>query len=221
MQAQVHTLTMGMSQAYLIESAGGLALLDAGSPGHEDKVLGLMKDIGRDDLRLIFITHAHLDHYGSAAGIRRTTGAKVVIHQDDAQAMTQGETILGETRGRGRILPPFLGLYERFRGPEPTPPDIILNDGDNLEEYELDGWLLHTPGHTRGSSCLIIRDELAFAGDLITNRDRPRLQRFYAQDWNGLPASLERLKKVEPALVYPGHGRHPVSRSQLQDLSSG
>lgn len=209
---------MGMSKAYLIESAGGLVLLDAGSPGKEDKVLELMRDLDRDDLRLIFITHAHMDHYGSAAAIRRLTGAQVAIHEDDAQAMTQGQTILGEAKGRGRILPPFLALYERFRGPEPTPPDFTLGDGDSLAEYGVDGWLLHSPGHTRGSSCLIVGGELAFAGDLITNRDRPRVQRLYAQDWNSLPDSVERLKSADPALVYPGHGQRPISRSQLRDL---
>jgi glyoxylase-like metal-dependent hydrolase (beta-lactamase superfamily II) len=210
---------MGMSLAYLIESADGLVLLDTGSPGNEEKVLRLMADIGRDDLRLIFITHAHLDHYGSAAAIQRLTGAKVAVHQDDAEVMAHGGTILGEARGRGRILPPFLGIYERFRGPEPTPPDLILSDGERLDDFGLDGWLLHTPGHTRGSSCLIVNEEMAFVGDLITNNGRPRLQRLYAQDWDSLPASFERLKSLNPTVVYPGHGRRPIINSQLQKVT--
>jgi glyoxylase-like metal-dependent hydrolase (beta-lactamase superfamily II) len=210
---------MGMSLAYLIESAHGLTLIDAGSPGKEEKVLRLMADIGRDDLRLIFITHAHLDHYGSAAAIRRQSGAQIAVHQDDAEVMAQGATILGEARGRGRILPPFLGLYERFRGPEPTRPDLILRDGDRLDDFGLDGRLLHTPGHTRGSSCLIVKEEIAFVGDLITNNGRPRLQRLYAQDWDSLTVSFERLRGLDPTVVFPGHGRRPISNSQLQKMT--
>jgi glyoxylase-like metal-dependent hydrolase (beta-lactamase superfamily II) len=219
METTVHTISMGMSLAYLIESADGLTLIDAGSPGKEDKVLKLMKEIGRDDLRLIFITHAHLDHYGSAAVIQRQTGAQIAVHQDDAEIMAQGATILGEARGRGRILPPFIGIYERFRGPEPTHPDLILSDGERLDDFGLDGWLLHTPGHTRGSSCLIVNEEMAFVGDLITNNGRPRLQRLYAQDWDALPASFERLKSVDPTVIYPGHGQRPISKGQLQKVT--
>lgn len=216
----VHTLSLGMSSlAYLIESANGLTLLDAGSPGNEDKVLGKMAEIGRSDLGLIFITHAHLDHYGSAAAVRRLTGAQIVIHNEDAEAMAQGGTILGDARGRGRILPPFLGLYERFRGPEPTPPDVVLSDGDRFSDYGLDGWLLHTPGHTNGSSCLIVNDEMAFVGDLITNSGKPRLQHLYAQDWERLQSSLTRLRELDPRVVYPGHGSRPIDRGQLQKIS--
>lgn len=218
MQPTIHSLTLGMAQAYLIESSEGLVLLDAGSPGHEQKVLNKMELIGRDDLRLILITHAHLDHYGSAAALRRLTGAPIAIHHADAEDMSNGETQLGTARGRGRLLPPIFRLVRRFINTEPTSADIVMSDGDSIENHGLDGRLLHTPGHTTGSSCLIVDDKIAFVGDMMTNRDRPRLQRLYAQDWLGLAESLIRLRKQDPAVIYPGHGRKPIRNSELHNL---
>jgi glyoxylase-like metal-dependent hydrolase (beta-lactamase superfamily II) len=219
-QPTIHSLTLGMAQAYLIESSEGLVLLDAGSPGHEQKVVKEMEILGRSDLRLIFITHAHLDHYGSATALRRLTGAPIAIHGADAEAMANGETQLGTARGRGKLLPPIFSLVQRFIDIEPTSPDIMMSDGDSTENYGLNGRLLHTPGHTAGSSSLIVGEEIAFVGDLITNRDRPRLQRLYAQDWSGLAESLNRLKKLDPGLIYPGHGKKPIRNSELHNLVS-
>jgi glyoxylase-like metal-dependent hydrolase (beta-lactamase superfamily II) len=108
--ALVHTLSMGMSLAYLVEGTAGMILVDAGLPGDEAKVLRKMKSLGRDDLRLIFITHAHIDHYGSAAALRTLTGARIAIHRSDAEAMAGGETRLGTARGWGRLVGIFLPL---------------------------------------------------------------------------------------------------------------
>jgi len=217
-QPRIHSLTLGMAQAYLIESSEGLVLLDAGSPGHELKVINMMEVLERSDLRLIFITHAHLDHYGSAAALRRLTGAPIAIHKEDAEAMADGDTQLGISRGRGKLLPPVFRLVQRFINIEPTSPDIVMSDGDSIEKYGLAARLLHTPGHTAGSSSLIVSEKIAFVGDLMTNRDRPRLQRLYAQDWSGLAESLNRLQKQDPNLVYPGHGKKPISNLELHSL---
>ena len=92
MALQVHTIFTPMATTYLIESESGLVLIDAGLPGHERHILGRMQRLGRDDLRLIFITHAHLDHYGSAAALKRLTGAVIAIHRAGEKAMAQGKT---------------------------------------------------------------------------------------------------------------------------------
>ena len=134
---RVHRLSLGMGCAYLLEHGSGLTLVDAGSPGVERVVLRLLENLRRDGLRLIYITHAHLDHYGCAAALRRLTGAKIAIHQADAQAMTDGETHLGLTRGRGRVVQHLFPLIGKLLRPEPTPPDITLEDGQDLSELGL------------------------------------------------------------------------------------
>jgi glyoxylase-like metal-dependent hydrolase (beta-lactamase superfamily II) len=49
-----------------------------------------MKELGRTDLKAIWITHAHYDHYGSAATLRRATGARIGVHPADANYLVRG-----------------------------------------------------------------------------------------------------------------------------------
>lgn len=218
--ALVHTLSMGMSLAYLVEGTAGMILVDAGLPGDEAKVLRKMKSLGRDDLRLIFITHAHIDHYGSAAALRTLTGARIAIHRSDAEAMAGGETRLGTARGWGRLVGIFLPLLELIARPAPTTADLLLEDGDSLRDFGLDAEVLHTPGHTLGSSCLLVEDGTTFVGDLVTTTRRPHIQQAFAEEWSLIPESVRRLQSRRPRLLYPGHGRRPASGDDLQELGS-
>lgn len=218
MHLRIHGLALGMARAYLIESDAGLVLVDAGLPHYERSVLRRMRALGRDDLRLIFITHAHLDHYGSAAALRRVTGAPIAVHHADGDAMARGETPVKSVRGQGLLLWALKFLLGPLLRPEPTRPDILLDDGSDLQAYGLDAVTLHTPGHTSGSSCLIVEGRIGFAGDLLSTSIWPRVQNCFATDWSLIPGSLARLQAIGPEWVYAGHGRRPLSGEGLQRL---
>ena len=218
MTVTVHIIQAGMGCAHLIEGDAGLVLVDAGSPGNEKKILRQLRAVGRDDLRLILITHAHFDHDGSAAALRRLTGAPIAIHRDDAGALARGETRLGAARGRGiagQVALRFLGNCLR---PEPASADILPEEGDHLGRYGLDAVVLHTPGHTPGSCCLLVERQIVFVGDLLSNNGRPSIQRYYAQDWSLIGDSVDRVQAARPEWVYTGHGRRPMSGETLQRL---
>lgn len=211
-------LPLGLTQSYLLEFDAGLLLVDSGLPGSESRILAKMAVINRNDLRLIFITHAHLDHYGSAAAVRRHTGAPIAIHPLDQAYMARGETPLGSTRGRGRLVHPFLPVLHRFVMVEPTQADIYLEDGDSLGDYGIDAYVLHTPGHTMGSLSLIVEGRHAFVGDLVSTFRKPHPQRYIAHDWSLIADSLDRLKSLELEWIYAGHGNLPLDRESLMAL---
>ncbi|MDP8247528.1 MAG: MBL fold metallo-hydrolase [Candidatus Tritonobacter lacicola] len=219
MSLRVHSIPTKLARSYFIESDEGLYLVDTGAPGSEETVLKLMEKLGRDDLRLIYITHAHLDHYGSAAALRRITGAPIAIHRADAERMARGETHLGEIRGWGKLIGAFKKMLEPHMKPEATRPDILLDDGDRLDEWGLDAKVVHIPGHTHGSSCLLVEGRLAFVGDLLSTVGRLHAQRFFAEDWSQIPESLERLKALGVEWVYAGHGRRALSGPGLDKLN--
>jgi glyoxylase-like metal-dependent hydrolase (beta-lactamase superfamily II) len=218
MPVQVHGISVGMARAYLIQGDGGWVLVDAGLPGCHRPVWQHMRALGCRDLALIYITHAHVDHYGSAAHLRRLTGAPIAVHAADAETMADGKTPIGSGRGRGKIVEMLWPLLERYVRVPPAPADRLLRDGDSLYEYGLRASVLHTPGHTPGSSCLLFEGGIAFAGDLLTSFGWPRVQRVYATDWSLIPTSLRCLQAARPRLVYTGHGSRPVSGEQLDRL---
>jgi len=62
-----------------------LTLVDTGMPGEEENVLRNIKRIGRkpEELNHILITHAHMDHMGSLAAIKKMSGAKVIAGREE------------------------------------------------------------------------------------------------------------------------------------------
>lgn len=215
---RIHPIGLRLSRSYLIETNNGLVLVDAGIRGEEGRILAAMSQLGRDDLRLIYITHAHLDHYGSAAALKRITGAPIAVHQADVEAMAAGQTRLGEARGQGRLLAALLPLVHPLLRPEPAVADLPLENDQRLDDYGLDAVALHTPGHTIGSTCLVVEGRLAFSGDLVTTTGGPHAQRAFAQDWQQVWPSVRRLQATRPEWLYPGHGRKLLSGADLQKL---
>ncbi|MDX1613184.1 MAG: MBL fold metallo-hydrolase [Candidatus Promineifilaceae bacterium] len=217
MKLTVHILALRLSTAYLIETPTDLYLVDAGSPGEGGAIMERIAAIESKSLRLIFLTHAHLDHYGGAADVRRVTGAPVAIHSADAQALAAGQTDIGLARGRGRLLRTIFPWLQFLLRPEPVEADLMVEDWDSFAHLGLPAEVVHLPGHTAGSSALLVQ-ELCFAGDLLTNRRRPQRQRFFAQDWSQLASSLTRLRALRPTLIYPGHGTSAIADAELQKL---
>jgi glyoxylase-like metal-dependent hydrolase (beta-lactamase superfamily II) len=227
---RVHTVPLGLSEAHLIETDSGFVLVDAGSPYQEGFILRHLralrqaqdKALGSDKLCLIFITHAHIDHYGSAAALRRLTGAPVAIHRADAEAMARGETRLGSARGRGKLMPFLLPLVELFFRPEAVQPDLVLEDGDCLDEYGLQARVMHTPGHTLGSSCLIIEEQMSSlkeAPAAVPAAKAVTAHRPGDGPQSRLLSGEPRIAFVGDLLTNNGHGRPSLQRLFAEDWS--
>lgn len=220
MKLKVHLIKLRMSNAYVVELPSVLVLIDAGFPGDTQKILSRLNAFGGKPLRLIYITHAHLDHYGAAASIQRATNAPLAIHAEDAGAMAKGETHLGQVRGRGRLTAVLMPIVSRLFPVEPVIAYPVLQDGQDLGDFGLPGQVLHTPGHTPGSTSLIVDGRLAFVGDLFSTFGKPHTQRLYAHNWSEIEKSLDRLNALNLEWLYPGHGRRPVSGEEFASLVS-
>jgi glyoxylase-like metal-dependent hydrolase (beta-lactamase superfamily II) len=143
------------SNIYLIETESGLILIDTGIPFGARKVLRKMKDLGYNppDLHTIILTHAHFDHFGSAAVLKTRTGATIAAH---------GADLSGYEKGGIGTMPPPLGLIQdrlsptmaRRLGVPGVKIDHLLGDGDQIGEWHV----IHTPGHTPGTISLFGRD---------------------------------------------------------------
>ncbi len=101
----------------------------------------------------ILITHGHFDHIGGAGALKAATGAKLLIHAEDADK-------LASNRGSLAIL---VG-----QPLEKTEADVLLHDGDVIEAAGLTIRVLHTPGHCAGGVCYVIACARAiFCGDVL------------------------------------------------------
>jgi glyoxylase-like metal-dependent hydrolase (beta-lactamase superfamily II) len=132
--------------------------------------------------------------------------------------MAVGKSNLGSARGRGKIISTLYPLLEKFYPITPTPADIYLEDGDELQINGIFCKVIHTPGHTRGSCTYLIKDQYAFVGDLISNNGKPHIQKYFAHDWPLIPLSVQIIKSRSPKWTYAGHGKNPIKPTELQKL---
>ena len=75
----IHTLFTGVANTHIVETQNGLAIIDAGMPHQAAAILKRIRALGHSpqDVRVILLTHGHIDHAGSARLLKRLTGAPV------------------------------------------------------------------------------------------------------------------------------------------------
>lgn len=124
---------------YLVEGSEARVLIDCGAGPSVQRILELVDQAGGQPPTHLLLTHAHIDHAGGAAEVRWLTGCQILIHQDDAPTLAQGDPLRSAAQWYGLKL-------------EPAPADLLLGQDHSLD---LGGGqalnILHTPGHTPGS----------------------------------------------------------------------
>ena len=199
------------ANSYLSVTEDGILVIDTGMPGNAERILRQIKALNKaaKEIKMIILTHSDIDHSGSAAELKRITGAKVAIHSGDAPSLS-GEKELKRVKGFIGVIFRLMARFMRF---QTIKPDIILKDGDEIDNLTV----IHTPGHTEGSICLYKTGDTLFAGDAIRTDKRgnlklsPSAMTLNVQEALG---SVKKLAKLEFDVLLPGHGK-PV----LQDAS--
>lgn len=169
--SRISILPFGLVNAHIVSTSKGCILVDAGLPGSEGKIGKALSTLGLTfkDINLIVITHAHVDHAGSAARMRELSGAPILAHAGDAKYFSREAAMTFCSTGWfGRLFIKTNLMFESYVGFEP---DILLNGSDvhDLKPYGVDGIVRHTPGHTAGSISVLLASKEALVGDLIAS----------------------------------------------------
>nr|WP_206203517.1 MBL fold metallo-hydrolase [Thermococcus sp. M36] len=193
------------SNVYLVRDGGEALIIDTGTGVNWHAYAqiwereGYLTGIRR---AVIFNTHEHFDHVGGNSVLKNRLEEKGIevlfaAHETTAKTLEKGDNYV--------IL-----AYSYGRKFEPQKVDIRLKDGDELRIGSLRLELIHTPGHTAGSSCLYLDDgetRIMFTGDTVFRGTIGRTDLPTGDGWK-LQESLERLLEFDVDFGLPGHGRY-------------
>ena len=176
MNLQKLTLGLYQTNTYILSNGTEAAVID---PGYEpDTILDALEGL---TLKAILLTHGHFDHVGAVKELVAETGCKVYIHAADLSLppmVTAGPLYYTHTYDEGDTICPITGV------------EITV---------------LHTPGHTPGSVCLLCGRDL-FTGDTLFEGSCGRVD-LPGGNGHQMVASLRRLAALQADYqVHPGHG---------------
>ncbi len=205
----VHTLFTGVANTHIVENSRGVIVIDAGMPRHARQIVNALRALGYSpqDLKLILLTHGHIDHAGSAVALKRLTGAPIAMHRADARlTATRDLKIPPGRNSRTDVVGRTIAKFGWVVPLETFTPDMWLEDGMALRDFGIDARVVHTPGHTVGSVSLAFDDGAVFVGDAILNLLHVSFPLFW-EDAVAARESACKIRALQPRVCYSGHGR--------------
>jgi metallo-beta-lactamase class B len=187
---------------YLIVTPQGNVLINSGLASSVPMIRKSVEALGFKftDIKILLTTQAHYDHVAGLAEIKKITGAKMMVHEGDAQVLADGGSSDFSFGGNGSTFAPVKA-------------DRLLHNNDTVQIGETKLVVLHHPGHTKGATSFLldIKDEKRSWKVLIVNMPTILSQtRIY-----GMPAypkvgedykyTLESLKKLQFDLWVSSH----------------
>ncbi|HEX9498513.1 MAG TPA: MBL fold metallo-hydrolase [Mycobacterium sp.] len=226
---RVHFAYTDLVNWTLVADGDGVILIDAGFPGSRDDVLASLRQLGFgiDDLRAILLTHAHIDHFGSAIWFAKTLGTPVYTHAAEVghskrEYLEQASPAdIAKHIWQPRYFAWSVAITRKGAMTRDGIPSTQALTEDVAARLPGKPTAIPTPGHT-GGHCSFVVDGVLISGDaLVTGhpvapRSGPQLlPDVFNHDQDGCVRSLAALGMLDTEVLLPGHG--PVWRGSIRD----
>ncbi|MCL5009630.1 MAG: MBL fold metallo-hydrolase [Candidatus Parvarchaeota archaeon] len=219
----LHEIYLGKVKAFLLEATdGSLILIDTGMPKSSGKIISYVNNIGKsvNDIKYILLTHAHIDHFGSAADIKKLSGAMLGINEKGVRYIDGTDGLLlpvaKNTKSFGaKAMVALLKVLDSAKliKPKFVKPDMILKEGVFPESMHMNAKILETPGHTADSISIYLPDtKTVIVGDLLKGTPSSLIAHPFFDDYISMLGSIKKVRELAPDLICVSHGKnHNVS----------
>ncbi len=191
---------------YLIVNGDKLTLIDTGFVRSAEKIESYIEKLGFQPSAVssITLTHYHIDHTANAKTLKEKTGAKVAVHEADADFVTHKKS---PPRPKG-LLSRAIGIVKAAL----VEPDIVLKDDDNIEGLQV----VHVPGHTPGSIALLdAQRKVMFVGDAVFFADGKveAPDEKFTWDMGQAAESIGKMAEIDFEVMLSGHKESLMSEA--------
>jgi glyoxylase-like metal-dependent hydrolase (beta-lactamase superfamily II) len=215
---EIHQVLKGRSNSFLVIKDNKALIVDTGRRSKRRTLAEGIDFYPNLKLVALILTHSHFDHAENAAYLKEKYHLKVFIQSEESDFLRKGEN--PPIRGAFLITRLLTNLWEskirtHFRY-EPVEPDFLVNQRFDLNDFGFNCYMLHTPGHSQGSMCLIVDNEIAIVGDAMFGVIKKLIYPPFAYDSGQMVESWGKLLDTGCHTFLPGHGTQN-SRSLIQN----
>lgn len=211
----VQRIVCGNGNCYLISNNKNAVLVDTGRKKYRQTVLDACKPF---QVRLLVLTHGHLDHMENAAFLSKALHIPIAMHRADLELLEDNlKQSLSAHSILGKIV--LAASIRTFQIVEHIPgivPNVFLKDGDSLDSYGVPNIkIVGLPGHTDGSIGLDVEGRDLIVGDALMNMFYPTASMLY-HDREVMLQSVEKIEKIGPRTIHFGHGKPVENRKWVK-----
>lgn len=166
---QIQRILGGRSNVFFISNGSTGILVDCSPRFMWKKLKNRLNSSGVSQIDFLILTHAHFDHADNARRVKEQYGARVIIHNSEADRLRGCKMVI--PNGSGLLARKIAGLFGPFLSAylacESCDPDILIADRFELHDFGFNAYILHTPGHSPGSLSVVVDNEVALVGDTM------------------------------------------------------
>ena len=199
-ELKINTWIGDPTNCYIILDEKSKEIMVIDPAGKADEIIEMI-NILNGKVKYIYLTHCHSDHIGAVNEIKEKCGGKILIHRYDSEGLNNANINLSNI-----IDLPKIELEA----------DSRLDDSDLLHLGNLEFRVIHTPGHTRGSTCLYCEQEKClFSGDTLFRGTWGRTDLPTSNTEDIINSITKKLMPLpDDTMVYPGHGRATMLKDE-------
>ena len=199
---------------FLVDGESEMALIDAGVGEDTSTIIDNIKKEGLDVSKVskVILTHAHLDHSGGAAGLKKSLGLRVYISEIEAEYLENGDE-----DAIGLNIAKRTGVYAEHFSLTPVKIDQKLKGGESIKIGKYTIKVIPTPGHSRGSVCLLLeghKNRILFSGDTVFTRGQLCLLNLPDSSLADYREGLKNLANLAIDTLLPSHIGFTIRKGQ-------
>jgi len=204
----------GRSNVYLMSRGKSRLLIDTGWKGDGQRLLKRLAITGHPDA--VILTHTHFDHAGNAWILHKRFAPTFIVEENEKDFLENGYSPVPNgtmrwTRFLYRLGAEKVPHWFQVQG---VKANMTFHEQHDLSEYGFNAVALHTPGHSAGSSSVIVGTEMAIVGDAMVGLPH-RIFPPWGDDAEEIIRSWKKLLDTGCQIFHPAHG-FPVTRQRLE-----